>query len=157
MQKEFENLDFFQRETFELVDSLKNNGTKYLLIFDNSCGEVCLSKAFVEIAASGRYRGLHTFCIKQNLFHQSQFETDFALQVKHIVLFKFPPDVVQISTLSAQLGLKSELADWYPEPTSVPYGQYLIDLSPRADDRLRFCTNIGSIPSKFQILDGLKQ
>ena len=33
----------------------------------------------------------------------------------------------------------------------------LIDLSPRTDDRLRYCTNTGSIPSKFYIPDRLKQ
>ena len=31
------------------------------------------------------------------------------------------------------------------------------DLSPRTDDRLRYCTNTGSIPSKFYIPDRLKQ
>ena len=34
---------------------------------------------------------------------------------------------------------------------------FLIDLSPRTDDRLRYCTNTRSIPSKFYILDRLKQ
>ena len=33
----------------------------------------------------------------------------------------------------------------------------LIDLSPQTDDRLRYCTNTGSIPSKFCIPDWLKQ
>ena len=36
------------------------------------------------------------------------------------------------------------------------YGPSLIDLSPRRDDRLRYCTNTGSIPSKFYIPDRLK-
>ena len=33
----------------------------------------------------------------------------------------------------------------------------MIDLSARTDDRLRYCTNTGSIPSKFYIPDRLKQ
>ena len=37
MQEEIENLEFVQGVNFEFIDSLKNNGTKYLLIFDNSC------------------------------------------------------------------------------------------------------------------------
>ena len=37
MQKEIENLEFVQGVNFELIDSLKNNGTKYLVIFDDSC------------------------------------------------------------------------------------------------------------------------
>ena len=51
---------------------------------------------------------------------------------------------MQVSTLSAQLGLGSGLGDWYRDATSVPYGQFLIDLSPRRYDRLRYYKNTGS-------------
>ena len=40
MQKEIENLEFVQAVNFEFIDSLKNNGTKYLLIFDDSCEKI---------------------------------------------------------------------------------------------------------------------
>ena len=135
---------------FELIDSLKNNGTKYLLIFDDSCEEVCSSKEFVKIATAGRHRGLSTIYIKHNLFHKS------TLQTTHIALFKSPRDVMQISTLSIQLGLGSSLVDWYRDATSVPFGHLLIDLSPRTDDRLRYCTNSGKTPSKFYVPESLK-
>ena len=68
-----------------------------------------------------------------------------------------PRDVMQVTTLSTQLGLGSELVDWYRDATSVPFGHLLIDLSPCTDDRLRYCTNTESIPSKFYIPDRLKQ
>ena len=58
---------------------------------------------------------------------------------------------MQITTLSTQLGLGSELVDWYQDATSVPFGHLLIDLSPRKDDRIRYCTNTGSILSKLYI------
>ena len=64
---------------------------------------------------------------------------------------------MQVTNLSTQLGLGSELVDWCRDATSVPFGLLLIDLSPRTDDRLRYCTNTGSIPSKFYIPDQLKQ
>ena len=64
---------------------------------------------------------------------------------------------MQVTTLSTQLGLGSELVDWYRDATSVPFGLFLIGLSPRTDDRLRYCTNTGSIPSKIYIPDQLKQ
>ena len=32
----------------------------------------------------------------------------------------------------------------------------MIDLSPRTDNRLRYCTNSGNIPSKFHVPDNLK-
>ena len=63
---------------------------------------------------------------------------------------------MQVTTLSTQLGLGSELVDWYRDATSVPFGHLLIDLSPRTDDRLRYCTNSGSVPSKFYIPERLK-
>ena len=136
---------------------MKNNGTKNLLIFDNSCEETCFSKAFVDIATAGRHRGLSTICFKHNFFHQSKFGRDIELHNTHIVLFKSPPDVMQVSTLSAQLGPGSELVYWYRDATSVPYGRFLIDLSPRTDDRLQNCTNTASIPWKFYIPERLKQ
>ena len=64
---------------------------------------------------------------------------------------------MQVTTPSTQLGLGSELVDCYRDATSVPFDHLLIDLSPRTDDRLRYCTNTRSIPSKFYILDRLKE
>ena len=63
---------------------------------------------------------------------------------------------MQVTTLGTQLGLGSELVDWYRDATSVPFGHLLIDLSPRTDDRLRYCTNSGSVPSKFYNPERLK-
>ena len=128
-----------------------------MLIFDDSCEEICNWKAFVDIATAGSNLGLSTIYNKHNLFHQSKLGRDVELQNTDIVLFKSPRDVMQISTLSAQLGLGKELVEWYRDATSVPYGHFLIDLSPRTDNRLRFCTNTGSIPSNFCITDRLKQ
>ena len=64
---------------------------------------------------------------------------------------------MQVTTFSTQMGLGSKLVDWYRDATSVPFGILLIDLSPGTDDRLRYCTNTGSIPSKTYIPDRLKQ
>ena len=63
---------------------------------------------------------------------------------------------MQVTTLGAQLGLGSELVDWYRDAITVPFGHSFIDLSPRADDRLRYCTNSGSVLSKFYIPERLK-
>ena len=140
-----------QGANFEYIDSLENNGSKYLVMFDDSCDEICNSKAFVDIATAGRHRGLSTIYIKHNLFHQRKLERDVELQNTHIVLFKSPRDVMQVPTLGAQLGLRSELVDWYRDATSVPFGHLLIDLSPRTDDRLLYCTNSGSVPPKIYV------
>ena len=149
MQKEIENLEFVLGVNFEFIHSLKNNGTKCLLIFDDSCKDICNSKAFVDIASAGRHQGLSTIYIKHKFFHQSKLRRDVELQNTHIVFFKSPREVMQVTTLSTQLGLGSELFSWYRDATLVPFGHLLIDLSPRTNDRLRYCTNTGSIPSKF--------
>ena len=156
MQKEIENLEFVRGVNLELIDSLKNKGAKYLLDFDNSCGEIWNSKAFVDIATTGRHRVLSTIYIKHNILHHNKLRRDVELQNTHIVHFKSPRDVMRVTTLNTQLGFGSELVDWYRDATSVRIGHLLIALSPRTDDRLRYCTNTGSIPSKFHILDRLK-
>ena len=127
MQEEIENLEFVHGSNFEFIDWLENNGTKYLLIFDNSCEKICNSKAFVDVATAGRHRGLSTIYIEHNLFHQSKLGRDVEVHNTQIVPLKSLGDWMQVSTLSAQLGLVSEVVVWYPDAVSVTYGQSLID------------------------------
>ena len=123
---------------FDFIDSLKNNGTNYLSLFDVSCEKIRNSKASVDIATARRHLGLITIYIKHKFFHQSTLEKDVELQNTHKVLFKSPRDIMQVTTLGSQLGLGSELVDRYRDGTSVPIGQLLIDSSPRTDDRLLY-------------------
>ena len=116
-----------------------------------------IQRPFDDLATAGIHRCLSTIYIKHNLFQQNKRGRDVELQNTNIVLFESPLDVMQVTTLSIQLGLSSELVDWYRGATSVPFGHLLADLSPSPDDRLRYCTNTGSIPSKFYISDRLKQ
>ena len=64
MQNEIDCKEFVKGVNFEMIDSLKNNGTKHILPFDDSCEEVCSSKEFVKIETAGRHRGLSTKHIK---------------------------------------------------------------------------------------------
>ena len=91
-----------------------------MLLFDESFHEISSSKHFVKIVFAGRHKGLKTICIKHNLFHQSKLARDVELQNTHMVIFKSPRDVSQIETLSHQLGLGSELKEWYQDATSIP-------------------------------------
>ena len=52
MQTKIENLDSAQGVNFEFIHSLKNNDTKYFLIFDGSWEKICDSKTFVDIATA---------------------------------------------------------------------------------------------------------
>ena len=57
MKKSVEHIQFLEGADFEFINSLKNDGTKYLLIFDDSFDEICSSKAFVKVATAGRAKG----------------------------------------------------------------------------------------------------
>ena len=155
MQKEIKNIEFVQGVNFEIIDSLKNNGTKYLLISDDSCEENCNSKAFVDIATARGHRGLSTIYINHNFFHQSAIGRDFELQNTHIVHFKSPRDVMQVTTLGAQLGLDLELVGWYRDATSVLFGHLLIGLICRCGQMPDYVI-AQTVESKFYIPDRLK-
>ena len=66
MQKEINNLGFVLGVVFELIDSIKNNDTKYLLIFDDSCGEFGDSNAFVDNSTAERHLPLSAISFKPN-------------------------------------------------------------------------------------------
>ena len=100
-----QKIEFVQDVIFEFIDSLQNSGTKYFLIFDDSCQEICYSKACIDNAAAGRHRGLSTIYIKHNLFYLSKLGREVELQNTHIVLFKSLRDLMQFGTFSEQLGL----------------------------------------------------
>ena len=151
MQKIITNIEFVQGVDFDMINNLPQDKTNYLLVFDDSCEEILRSKEFVKIATAGRHRGLNTIYIKHNLFHKSPIGRDVELQNTHIVIFKSPRDVMQISKLGQQLGLGSQFTDWYKDATSKPFGHLLIDLSPQTVDQLRFCTESGSVPSRFYL------
>ena len=149
-------LEFVQGANIEFYDSLKTtvqSTCQYLTVLVN---RFAIPKAFVDIATDRRHRGLSTIYIKHNLFHQSKLGRDVELPNTHIVLFKSPRDVMQVTKLSTQLSLGSEVLDWYRITTSVPFGHLMIDLSPPTDDRIRYCTNSGSVPSKFYNPNRLK-
>ena len=83
-------LSVFKVYTFEFIDSLKKNGTKYLQNIDESCEEICNSKVFVGTCTDWRHRGLSTVCIRHNLFHRSKLGWEVELRNTNLVLFKSP-------------------------------------------------------------------
>ena len=87
MQKQIDNLEFVQCVIIESIGSLKNNGTKYLLFFDDSCEKMCSLKKIVGFANAGRHCGLSTIYVKHNLFRQSKLGQEFELQNSQSVFF----------------------------------------------------------------------
>ena len=52
-QMQRKNLKFIQGKNFDLIENCFDNGTKYLLIFDDSCEAISNSKQFVKTATAG--------------------------------------------------------------------------------------------------------
>ena len=152
MRKEIENLEFVHGVKFE---SLKKQRYNKLVSLWRFLWRDLQSKSILDNATAGRHHGLSTIYIKHTFVHQIKIGRDVELQNTHFVVIKSLTDVIQVSRLIAQIGLGLELVDWYRDATSVPYGHWLIDFSPRTIDWLRYCTNTGSIHSKLFIPDQL--
>ena len=60
------DIEFIQGVDFDLIDNLPPDGTKYLLIFDDSLDILCKSEKFNGIATAGRHRYLNCVYIKHN-------------------------------------------------------------------------------------------
>ena len=144
--KKIEVLEFVQGVNFENTDTLEK-GSKYLLNSYNSCEKIRNPRPSVDIANSRRRRGLSPMYIRRTLFHRSELGLGVELQDTNNVFFKPRRHLMQVSTLSAQLGLESELVDWYRDAMSVPSAHVGIEFSPCKDNQLLYRTNTASIPS----------
>ena len=103
------NPELIQGVNIQVIDALKTNATKCSLLFDDSCGKICNSKAIVDKANGGKERGLRTFYFEHKLFHQSKLGRDVELESTHIVFSKPPRDKMRVGTFDALLGLGSKL------------------------------------------------
>ena len=64
------------------------------------------------------------------------------INTTHIILFKSPRDIQQITYIGKQLNNTSFLKESYELATKLPFGHLLIDLDPKTSDSLRYCSNI---------------
>ena len=71
--------EFNQAVTFEIIDSLKNNSRKYLLISDDSCEKTWNSSNFVLFTTTGKRPALNNFYFEHNLFNQNKLGRDVEL------------------------------------------------------------------------------
>ena len=111
---EIENLEIVQCVIFENIDSLKKQRCKILVTNWQFMWRYLQVKNVYWYCHCRKQGGLRNFYIEHNLFHRSRLGRDNELQTTHIVFFKTPHHVVQVSTVSAQMALGSELVDWYP-------------------------------------------
>ena len=154
MRKEKSNIEFIGSLDFDFIENLPNSGTDYLLIFYESPDEISRSKQFGKTAITGRHQKLRFIYMKHNLFHKSANRRDTELQNTHIVLFRSPRDVQQIDVLGKKLCLENTIRTWYADATSTPFapfGLLMVEISRKANDLLRYCTDVTSFASKFYL------
>ena len=154
-KKKIENFESVQGVIFDFIDSLLNTGKSTEdcpTIHVKTCAiqKLLLLMLLQENILSWEQNRLKVTCLIELIWGEK-------LSSKTQRLFSSSlPQCVAIQCAwgaTAQLGLCLELFDCYRDATSFPYGHLLIPLSPGTDtdDRLRYCTNTGSIPSKFFI------
>ena len=132
------NIYFTKFSGFEFISQLEN----CLLVFDDSCEEIFNDKEFSKLATAGRHKKISVIYVKHNLFQQSKWSRTIDLNTTHIILFKSPRDIQQISYIGKQLNNTNFLKDSYDLSTKQPFGHLLIDLDPKTTDSLRYCSNI---------------
>ena len=132
------DIQFKKFSSFELISQLEN----CLLIFDDSCEDIFNDKEFSKLATAGRHRNISVIYVKHNLFQQSKWSRTIDLNTTHIILFKSPRDVQQITFIGRQLDNTNFLKSSYDLAVKEPFGHLLIDLNPSTSDSLRFCSNI---------------
>ena len=86
MRKDIDNLEFVEGVRFEFIISLKSNGTKYLLNFDDPCAEICNSKESVDLATAGRHRGFSIYTLNTKYSIKLNWEGMLSCKT-HILVF----------------------------------------------------------------------
>ena len=71
------------------------------------------NKEFSTLATAGRHKNLSNIYVKHNLFQQSKWSRTIDLNTTHIILFKSPRDVQQISLIRRQMKNTQFLKDSY--------------------------------------------
>ena len=132
------NIFFTKFSGFDFISLLE----KCLVVFDDSCEEIFIDKEFSKLALAGRHRNISVTYVKHNLFQQSKWSRTIDLNTTHIILFKLPRDIQQITYIGKQLNNTSLLKQSYELATKLPFGHLLIDLDFKTSDSLRYCSNI---------------
>ena len=131
------NVSFTKFSGFDFISQLEN----CLLVFDVSCEEIFNDKEFLKLATAGRHRNISVIYVKHNLFQQSKWSRTIDLNTTHIILFKSPRDIQQITYIGKQLNNTSFLKESYELATKLPFGHLLIDLDPKTSDFLQILYN----------------
>ena len=101
-----------------------------------------MTRSFQNLQQLNATKKISVIHVKHNLFQQSKLSRTIDLNTTHIISFKFPRDIQQISYIGKQLNNTNFLKDSYDLATIHPFGHLLIDLDPKTTNSPRFCSII---------------
>ena len=148
LKTKIDNITFVQGLDWTKLKSCGKT-KRQLLVFDDIYNEASNQAEFLQLVVSGRHQNQHAIILKHNLYQKGQNAKTIDLNVTHILLMKNPRDIIQIDCLGRQLGCRSLLLSAYKTATAATFGQLLIDLDPRCDEKLRLCSQINENVAVF--------
>lgn len=126
-------------------DELRANRVPMLLIIDDLMKETNSSQVVGNIFTKiSHHNNISVIYLLQNLFaNQGKSQSrDISLNAQYIILMKNPRDSLQPKILGTQMTKSQFLSSAYGDSTKQSYGYLLLDFTQRANDLLRFRTNI---------------
>jgi hypothetical protein len=132
----------------ELSSMWQNDSQETLLILDDklSCIDNGPSGKNIADIVKIHCHHSHVSCIitTQNLFHQSKWMREIALNTPCLCLFRNYRDTQQVGRLATQLMQKQReyFLDSYEKATSKNYGYLIVDVSPESEKKYQLRTAI---------------
>ena len=127
------------------LDSLTSNGKHNLVILDDLMNRVTKNEDMELLFTRGaHHRRLTIIYLNQNMYCQGKSSRTINLNTHHMVLFRNPRDMSQISVLVRQVfpGKGNALVEAYRDCMKEPFGYLVLDLSPFTEDKYRMRTRI---------------
>jgi nucleoside-triphosphatase THEP1 len=139
--------------TAEILENLSNLRT--LIVIDDLQDSSFNSPEIVSAFQTGRHSNIALIITTQNLFPRSPKARDISLNCNLIVVFFNARDSSTILPLSRQISplYPTTLSQIYFTHINSAYKYLLIDLSPTADDILRFRSSIFSPATEIFVRD----
>lgn len=133
--------NFIVHEGVTNIDQVSPNT---LIVIDDLMLEAFTKEVCELFTVNSHHKNISVILVLQNLFHHGKSCRLISLNANYIVLNKAPRDSSQFSFLARQICPQNwkALENVYKEATHKPYTYLLIDLTQRANEVLRYKTNI---------------
>ena len=126
-------------------DSYFDIRKRNLMVIDDQMADAVEDKRIVNLFTRGsHHHNLSITYIVQNLFYQGKGGRGISLNSHYLVLFKNPPDKLQVLTLAKQMYPRHTdfFINHYEHAVQRPFGYLLVDLKTTTQENCRLQTNV---------------